>query len=132
MNKIIIILFIALGSLVSCKKEPGEGGFASIEGKVYVYNYDESFTILKSQHYLPAENVFIIYGDGTTVSNDVKTSYDGSYKFSYLRKGKYKIFVVGKDSTKPYKSMPKEILVDVEIKEKKEKKILDDFIIIND
>jgi hypothetical protein len=39
---------------------------------------------------------------------------------------------VGKDSTQPYKSMPKEILVDVEIKEKKEKKILDDFIIIND
>ena len=96
-NKVILIFLVCLGFL-SCKKQAGEGGFASIEGKLYVKNYDTYFSILLSEHYVPGENVYIIYGDGTEVANSVKTSYDGSFKFNYLRKGKYKVFVVGEDS----------------------------------
>jgi len=130
MNKIFIAFVFVYLSFISCKKQPGEGGFASIEGKVYVKNYDASYTILTAEYYLPNETVYIIYGDGTEVGNTVKTSYDGSFKFNYLRKGKYKVYVLGEDSTQPYKSVPKEVLVEVNITEKKQKKILDDFVII--
>lgn len=130
MNRIIIILIIAFASFSSCKKEPGEGGFASIEGKVFLKNYDATYTILQSEYYAAGETVYIIYGNGTEIGNTVKTSYDGSFKFNYLNKGNYKIYVLGEDPTKPYLSVPKEELVEVTISEKKQKEVLDDFVII--
>ena len=128
-RKIIVFVLISL-SFFSCKKQPGEGGFASIEGKVYVKDYDESYTIVTAEYYLPSETVYIIYGDGTEVANTVKTSYDGSFKFNYLRKGTYKIFVLSEDSTKPFLAVPKEELVQVNITKRKEKVVLNDFVII--
>lgn len=130
MNKITIILIIALASFSSCKKEPGEGGFASIEGKVLLKNYDATYTILQSEYYAAGETVYIIYGNGSEIGNTVKTSYDGSFKFNYLNKGNYKVYVLGEDPTKPYLSVPKEELVEVTISEKKQKEVLDDFVII--
>lgn len=130
MNRIVIILIVAFSSFVSCKKEPGEGGFASIEGKVILKNYDATYTILQSEYYAAGETVYIIYGNGTEIGNTVKTSYDGSFKFNYLNKGNYKIYVLGEDPTKPYLSEPKEELVEVTISEKKQKEVLDDFVII--
>ena len=125
------LLFLGLISLVffSCKKQPGEGGFASIEGKVYLKNYDNSFTLLTSEYYSPGETVYIIYGDGTEIGNTVKTSYDGSFKFNYLRKGKYKVYVMGKNPAYPSLSIPKEELIEVTIAEKKQKTVLKDLVI---
>lgn len=128
-SRIIVFVLISL-SFFSCKKQPGEGGFASIEGKVYVKDYDDSYTIVTAEYYLPSETVYIIYGDGTEVANTVKTSYDGSFKFNYLRKGTYKIFVLSEDSTKPFLAVPKEELVQVNITKRKEKVVLNDFVII--
>lgn len=127
--KLIVPLFFCI-MFLSCKKDPGEGGFASIEGKLFVKNYDATFTLMTSEYYLPGENVYIIYGEGTEIGNTVKTSYDGSFKFNYLRKGKYKVYAIGKDSTKPYLSIPKEVLFEVTIKEKKQKVVLGDLVII--
>ena len=127
-SRIILFVLISL-SFFSCKKQPGEGGFASIEGKVYVKDYDDSYTIVTAEYYLPSETVYIIYGDGNEVANTVKTSYDGSFKFNYLRKGTYKIFVLSEDTTKPFLSVPKEELVKVTITKRKEKVVLKDFII---
>jgi hypothetical protein len=126
--RIVVFILISL-NFFSCKKQPGEGGFASIEGKVYVKDYDDSYTILTAQYYLPSETVYIIYGDGNEVTNTVKTSYDGSFKFNYLRKGTYKIFVLSEDTTKPFLSVPKEELAKVTITKRKEKIVLKDFII---
>ncbi|MBC7695871.1 MAG: hypothetical protein H7141_10555 [Burkholderiales bacterium] len=127
--KIIFFILISV-TFFSCKKEPGEGGFASIEGKVYVKNYDASYTILTAEYYLPGETVYIIYGNDKEVGNTVKTSYDGSFKFNYLRKGKYKVYVIGEDPTKPYLSFPKEELMEITITKKKEKVVLNDLVII--
>ncbi len=129
-NKVVVFLIICLSSFLSCKKQPGEGGFASIEGKVYAKDYDDSYTLLTAEYYIPSETVYIIYGDGTEVANDVKTSYDGSFKFNYLRKGTYKIFVLSEDSTQPFLAVPKEVLVQVNITKRKEKVVLNDFVII--
>ena len=128
-SKIIVFVLISL-SFFSCKKQPGEGGFASTEGKVYAKDYDDSYTLLTAEYYIPSETVYIIYGDGTEVANTVKTSYDGSFKFNYLRKGTYKIFVLSEDSTKPFLAVPKEVLVQVNITKRKDKVVLDDFVII--
>lgn len=121
MLKKLVFSSLCLLLILSCKKQPGEGGFATISGKVYVKNYDATYTVVQSEYYLLGENVYIIYGDGTEVSNTVKTSYDGSFTFNYLQKGKYKIFVVGEDTTKPNLSVPKEVIVETTISKKKQK-----------
>ncbi len=127
---LFLILFLICLGFFSCKKQPGEGGFASIEGKIYVKNYDAYFSILNSQYYLPGETVYIIYGDGTEIGNTVKTSYDGSFKFNYLRKGKYKVYVLGKDSSSANRSNPKAELREITITEKKQKEVLGDLVIL--
>ena len=130
MKKINSLAVIVIVLLLSCKKEPGEGGFASIEGKVYIKNYDAYFSILSSQYYQPGETVYIIYGDQTEVGNTVKTSYDGSFKFNYLRKGKYKVYVIGEDSSITNRSNPKIEMVEVTISGKKDKKNIGDLVIL--
>lgn len=125
---LLLILFCAFA--FSCKKKPGEGGFATIQGKVYVKNYDAFFTYITSEYYLPSETVYIIYGDGTEIGETVKTSYDGSFKFNYLRKGNYQIFVLGKDTSSSPKGNPKEVLAKVTINKKKQVVTIPDFVII--
>jgi hypothetical protein len=121
---LLIVLFFG------CKKQAGEGGFATIKGRLYVKNYDPTFTVLLSEYYLPGESVYIIYGETNEVGDNVKTTNDGTFTFKYLRKGKYKVYAIGKDNTKPSLNVPKETLVEIEIKEKKQVVNLNDLVII--
>lgn len=132
-NTISKTAFICLIILVigACKKQPGEGGFATITGRLFVRNYDPTFTVLLSQYYLPGEFVYIKYGDNNEVGDNVRTTNDGTFTFNYLRKGKYKVYAIGKDTTKPSKSIPKETLFEIEIKEKKEVVNLGDLVIVD-
>ena len=129
MKKLIVFLLLSI-VFISCKKDPGEGGFASIEGKVYVKNYDQYFSYITSEYYVPSETVYIIYGTDLEVGNDIKTSYDGYFKFNYLQKGKYKIYVLGKDSSLASRGNPKESLIEVTITEKNQKVVLEDLVIL--
>lgn len=113
-----------------CKKPPGEGGFATIKGRLYVKNYDPTFVVQLSEYYLPGESVYIIYGETNEVGDNVRTTNDGTFTFNYLRKGKYKVYAIGKDNTKPSLNVPKETLVEIEITEKKQVVNLGDLVII--
>ncbi|HOW30793.1 MAG TPA: hypothetical protein PLP88_04445 [Bacteroidales bacterium] len=95
----ILVAAIMLLMSVSCEKDPGEGGNSTIYGKVWVREYNSSFTYLQEEYYGQDEDVYIIYGDDKMYSDHVKTSYDGTYEFKYLRKGDYRIFAYSKDST---------------------------------
>ncbi|MBN8702550.1 MAG: hypothetical protein J0M08_05770 [Bacteroidetes bacterium] len=110
---------------ISCKKEAGEGGAATITGKIYVKDYDNAtLTNLESQYFAQKEDVYIIYGgEKGTFDDRVETSYDGTYEFKFLRKGKYKIFVYSKDISKNlvlYPSGYKTEFYSVEISGKKD------------
>lgn len=126
MKKIILSLTITATffALLSCSKEPGEGGKASIFGKVKINNYNANFTILQASYYAQEENVFIIYGDDKTYSKSVKTNYDGTYEFPYLRTGKYTVYAYSKDTIKYngniIASKTVEVLKTVEITGKKD------------
>jgi hypothetical protein len=94
-------VLILLGCILffSCKKDPGEGGTSSITGKVFVKDYNSSFTVLQEQYYGPDTWVYIIYGDDQSYGDRVKTIYNGTYEFKYLRPGVYHVFAYSKDST---------------------------------
>jgi hypothetical protein len=101
-KRALVPFFLLLIVMTGCKKEEGTGGTSTITGKVIVHDFDGAFLEPNPRSIYPAmdEKVYIIYGeDGTTYDDDFNTSYDGSYEFKYLQKGKYRLFVYSKDST---------------------------------
>jgi len=111
------VLF-GLGFLIllgSCKKEAGEGGNSAIQGKILERRYTVFPSIFTDK---PArdKDVFIIYGDdNTSIDDRTRTSFDGTYKFEFLRKGKYKIFVYTEDTVLTNFGNDKEIIIQTEI-----------------
>lgn len=82
-----------LFAAVACKKVEGQGGTSSISGRVYIEEYD-AFGEIVQEYYAADERVFIIYGEEDNVyDDDFRTSFDGSFKFDFLTKGGYTIFV---------------------------------------
>ncbi|MEW6470101.1 MAG: hypothetical protein AB1458_14335 [Bacteroidota bacterium] len=144
MKKTISLTFILFASVIfiaSCSKGPGEGGKAAIKGKVFVRNYDATFTQLYASYYAQDEDVYIIYGDDATFSRSVKTNYDGTYVFPYLRPGKYKVFTYSKDTVKYLNGQPNysgnvvasktvHVLKEVEIVGKKDTTVVPDLEIV--
>lgn len=129
--KPVLVLFAVFSLIISsCSKEPGEGGTSSISGKVYVKDYNSTFTKINAEYYGAEEDVYIIYGDNTVYDNTFKTSYDGSYRFDHLRKGKYRIFCYSKDSTMTVPSGIFPVIREVEITSNKQDIQLEDLIIV--
>jgi hypothetical protein len=129
--KKLYLVSIALFSILhfSCKKEAGEGGMASITGKLIVEDYDNSFTILRAVYPAKGEMVFIVYGDEKGVSDNTRTSYDGTFEFNYLRKGNYKVFAVSKDTSDRISNKTIEVLREVQITEKSKTYTVEDMYI---
>ena len=127
MKKLIVsfpvIALIAL-CLFSCKKGPGEGGRASITGKVYSVNYNSTMTVPQDSGYLGGQKVYIIYGDETAVGKSQDTNNDGVVEFSYLRKGKYKVYVYSKTAPNQLDSA---VVQEGEITDRKQMLALSDF-----
>lgn len=121
---ICFILLIIAVSFYSCKKGPGDGGRASIKGKVYTINYNSSFTVPQDSGYLGAQKVYLIYGDEIAVGDDQDSNNEGAYEFKFLRKGSYKVFVYTKTLANHIDSA---IVQEVEITDSKQTIELPDF-----
>lgn len=103
MKKVMLfVLFIAFSVLftTSCKKDSGQGGRASIKGKVWVRKHDPAYSVVVDSYASADDDVYIIYGNETTYGDRQKTTYTGDFEFKYLRKGSYKIYVYSDDSAK--------------------------------
>ena len=98
MKTFVILLLGSLLFFTSCEKEAGEGGTSSIKGKVWVKNYNGSFTNLNNEYPGIAEDVYIIYGDDISYGERMEANHNGEYEFKYLNKGRYTIYVYSKDS----------------------------------
>lgn len=117
MFKTTLYLSAFLIACISCEKPAGEGGTSSIKGKVYAREYNSNYTLLTAEYFAEEEDVYIIYGEDSIYSDDFKTSYDGSFVFNYLRKGKYTLFAYSDDSTFTSQSGNVAKMVEVEITE---------------
>ncbi|MBL7944319.1 MAG: hypothetical protein JNM00_16260 [Flavobacteriales bacterium] len=97
----ISIFILAVLSVLSCTKFPGEGGNSSIKGKV---EKDVRLVLTNPatyQYTVPAAevDVYISYGDHVSPDDRVWTNMDGEFEFLNLREGDYTIYVYSKDTT---------------------------------
>jgi len=88
------ILFIALAAILifaGCKKEEGEGGKGIITGRVFQKNMNGAN--VQNEFYSPEVRVYIIYGSEDGVyHDDMRTDFEGRYKFEWLRPGTYTVY----------------------------------------
>lgn len=119
-NRYLVILVLGLLMISSCKKTAGEGGGASIKGKLWMQDWNNSFTFLESEYAAFDEDVYIIYGDDISYSQRIRSSYNGEFEFKYLRRGKYKIYFYSDDSTMQSSSGKVAVVKEVEIKKNNE------------
>lgn len=124
----ITIAILSALLIASCAKDPGEGGQASIQGKIYVQEYNAGCTVLSSEYYVVDEEVYIIAGDDPSYFERVRTGPDGTYWFPYLRKGKYTVYAISDNCNNPGQDTT--IQREAEIKDRKQKLVLDDIVII--
>ena len=87
-----VLLISTILGISSCKKGPGLGGQASIRGKVSGILYNKNFIIKLDSGNVPNWTVNILYGGDIGVDANLKTGYDGSFEFQYLRTGHYTVF----------------------------------------
>jgi len=121
-----------LVTATSCEKPAGPGGMATIKGRVFAHDFDNTQRYDLFQSYTSDEKVYIMYGNNNVVGDNVHTSADGSFEFRYLTKGHYKIFVNSLDtSIKGQKGVDKmnPVIKEVDITDKKQVVNVGDIII---
>ncbi len=101
----VIIILGLLSLILSCAKDPGEGGTSSIIGKVYIEDYNSSGDLV-AEYFAPDEKVYIIYGDQPIYNDDTRTHTDGTYLFKNLYRGEYTLFSYSKCDTCPSPNVP--------------------------
>ena len=95
MSKKILMSFVLLIFLFSgCKHSEGYGGLATIKGKVFGKDYNSNGDLI-SQDYIGDVDVYISKHGETAYFDNINSSYDGSFEFSFLHPGKYDIWVFG-------------------------------------
>ena len=120
MNKILALVSLLILIQFSCKKPEGEGGSASIKGKVWTQKYNGTFSRLETEYPGADEWVYIIYGSETSYGDRIRTNYNGEFEFRFLRTGKYKLYLYSRDSTFTSPSGIVAVVKEVEIKERKQ------------
>ena len=92
----IFIVTLLFAFLNSCKKQEGTGGTSSISGTVIadvIFDNKNGDTLGTNQK-LANTSVYICYGTDSIPSDNIKTSYNGSFRFDYLQKGSYTLYVL--------------------------------------
>ncbi len=119
---------ILIAGLASCEKPPGKGGKATVQGKLWGTDFDNTQRYPISRGYVAGERVYIIYGNSNVVGDDMRTSHDGSYEFKYLTKGHYKVYALSLDTTEYFKGrdMTYPVMIEFDITEPNQVVTLED------
>ena len=83
-----------------CEKNEGEGGQASISGRVIEQYRNPSTEEVLAEYDAKDERVYIIYGTEERVyDDDMRTDFEGRFRFRWLRPGTYTIYVYSECNT---------------------------------
>ena len=132
-NSIYILFFLLL--VCSCEKEAGEGGTSSIVGSVYkISTYYNVLTQQNDTVYYQldsGEDIYIIYSEDENdfYDDNIETNWNGQYRFDYLRKGDYTVFIYADSTDNLNVSFDYPIFYHVTIEENNATYSLPDFVI---
>lgn len=88
-----IFLILVSIAFISCNKEEGPGGTATIEGFLkLVLHPDDNYNLDVDTVAATKTDVFIVYGSDIYFGDDIETDDKGFYRFKYLEEGNYTVF----------------------------------------
>lgn len=128
MIRVSFVICVICLFFLSCQNQPGEGGKASIQGKVYVKDFNGNCTVLLDSFYGIDEEVFIIAGGDPSYFDRVRTGPDGTFWFPYLRKGKYEVYALSEPCN--VSGELEAVSIQVEIKDRKEEIVTEDIVVL--
>lgn len=128
-DKKILFFVCIVGLLSACSVDEGKGGLASIQGVVMTQNINSLFEKSGNPYPTADENVFISYGNSELADDKTPTNGNGVFKFSYLTKGDYTLFVYSDDTVSNVKAPQLCFTQSVSLDKKKTEASLDTFII---
>ncbi|MCX6172613.1 MAG: hypothetical protein NT048_07225 [Flavobacterium sp.] len=126
LKKLISLAFLIILGLSSCSHDEGYGGLATIKGKIYGQNYNNSGTLV-NQGYLGGVKVYISQHNNPSYFDSMDSAYDGTFKFDYLYTGTYDIWVYGDCDYCSWDQIY--VLKTIKINSKKAKVVTEDFIV---
>lgn len=106
------IIIVSLG-FSGCEKTEGEGGKATISGTLMVQLRERIADQVIAEYEARETRVYIIYGDNEIYDDEVRTNFDGQYKFEFLYPGTYRIFAYSECRACPEQVNP--VFVEVEV-----------------
>jgi len=130
-NVLLSTIFLSFILMLACEKEEGVGGTSTITGKVKVREYNGNFTFKIGEYYAGDQDVYLIYGTDSVYSDKFTTSYDGTYRFEYLREGTYKVFAYSLDSAAYPLDRKMEVMKEITITAKDQVVLVDDIIVLD-
>jgi len=128
MLRVSFLIFTLSLLFFACEQKPGEGGQASIQGKVFVKDFNGNCTVLLDSFYAIDEEVYIIAGDDPSYFERVRTGPDGTFWFPYLRKGNYEVYALSEPCN--ISGELEAVSVQVEIKKRKETVVTEDLVLL--
>lgn len=127
MIKKFLLVFVFISCvLTSCSHDEGYGGLASISGKVYGRDFNSNGSLV-SQDYLGGVKVYISKHGETNYFDSMDSAYDGSFRFSYLHKGTYDLWVFGDCDSCAWDQVY--VLKTIEITDKRQEVVTEDFVV---
>lgn len=118
-------------SISACTKTEGYGGKSTLYGRVLERNYDNSGQF-QNEYYLPEARVYIVFGDDDFYSDEIRTDYEGKFKFSYLYAGDYTVYTYSECSPiDPCDSDVRQVELKIKILKNGDTVVTDDLIVEN-
>ncbi len=122
---------IDAGTFVKINALDFDEGNSSISGRIYLVNYDQSTICteypVSDTSFAQEQEVYIVYGSHEFYDDRIRTHYDGTYKFSHLIKGIYKVYTYSEDISGATQMIP--VIRQVEITKENQHIIIDDIYI---
>ncbi len=87
---------VEVEDITICVATKDRSGNSTITGHVLAQDYNSVGVYTGNDFDAYDEDVFLVYENETFYMDDVKTHYDGTYRFDNLPKGKYKIYAYTK------------------------------------
>lgn len=130
----LLLSFAIIGMMVfasGCTKEPGYGGKSTLYGKVLEKKYNNSGQY-ETEYYIAEQRVYIVFGDDDFYSDEIRTDYEGKFKFSYLYAGDYTVYTYSECSPlDPCDSDLKAVSLTIKILDNGDVVVTDDLIVEN-
>jgi hypothetical protein len=88
-----------------------------------VEDWNSTFTTVLSRYPAMDERIYLVFGDDPVPGADGRTSYDGRYRFGYLRTGKYRVYAYSdRFATSGNTSNQEPVWIDFELESRRDTK----------